>query len=720
MRRMWPLLLPILYYGPGIRGFPFSSTTASFSDVVISHLPNLLYLKQALQVWGVIPLWSPLVLSGTPFAANPLSGFWYPPGWLALLFAPPLGFNFLVIAHLLFGGYGVYRLLRVKGVGEQAALLAGVGFASLPKFAAHYGAGHLTLLYAVPWTPWLLWAWVAGPGRIRYRRAGLVLALIFLADVRWAAYAGGIGILWVFAHSRAFLEANDQLGRGSKAGSSGKALFRPVFGHLVLAAMLSAPLALPLWEFTRLTTRANLSAEDVLAFSLPPARLLGLVIPDFGGNPEWMLYPGGFIFALAFLVYFWPKARQAAIFWVWFLPLSLLYSLGEYLPGLSLLARVPGLSLLRVPPRALFLSGMALVILAAYAVDQIQGGLDKTAIRRGGLVLTALAGFALILAVGVRIITGAWLTNFLWGGIALVLALVWVLTGMHQKIPYTLWLLGILGLSLLDWGGVNQTLFAPRPSSQVFEQSRETAAYLAAQDLTFRTYSPSYSLPQQTSALAQLEMADGVDPLQLQAYAEFMVGASGVPDQGYSVTIPPYATGNPARDNAAYLPDPEQLGWLNVRYLLAEFDLVDQDLVLIDRFGSTRIYENVSFRPRAWVQASPGEVGSILRPAEISDWQPNQITLRAVGPGILVLSEIEYPGWEVRIDGQPADRLVISDLLRGVSLDTGEHEVAYQFRPTTVYLGTGLAVLALLFLFWGSFFPRHREKPPSIQNIHDN
>ncbi len=694
----WPFLLPLLYYLSGILRFPYASESASFSDVVISHLPNLIFLKKSLAVWGSVPFWSPLILSGAPFAANPLSGLWYPPGWLAVLLPVPLGFNLLVMAHLVWGAYGMYRLMQLEGVGSRAAILAGVGFAALPKLAAHYGAGHLTLLYAVPWTPWLLWAWQSGKTGGRYRRAGGILAMIFLADVRWAAYAGLLGVFWLFAHSRLPAWGITHENGIRRAARRVWVNFWEVVAHALIAALLAAPLALPLWEFTRLTTRARLAASDVLAFSLPPSRLLGFIFPDFGGNPEWMAYPGGFILALGLLAYTWPVVRREARFWIWALPVSVLFGLGEYLPGMSSLASLPGLNLLRVPPRALFISGISLIILAVYAVDHLLAGPDPHERRRAGLLLAGLAGFGLVTAVGVRAITGVWVQNFLWGGIAVLAGCLWLLAGLHSKVPPRVWFAGLVGLSLLDWGAVNQTLLAPRLPEQVYAAGADAAEILAGDDEFFRTYSPSYSLPQQTSAQVGIEMADGVDPLQLQAYAGFMAAASGIPTARYSVTLPPFASGDPSLDNAAYTPDLEQLGWLNVRYVLSEFDLAAEGLIFLRRYGPTRIYANSDYRPRAWVQAGPGEVGPIIGGAEITRWRPNQIRIKATGPGILVLSEIDYPGWQVQLDGKPTDMVVISGLLRGAALPAGAHEVLFQFRPITVYLGLAGSLAGLLIL----------------------
>ncbi|HJS28984.1 MAG TPA: hypothetical protein VJ768_05155, partial [Anaerolineales bacterium] len=159
VRRFAPyllLLLPLLFYLPSLLGFPYPAADAEFSDIAITHLPNYIFLKNSL-LNGVVPLWSPLLFSGTPFAANPLSGLWYPPGWLALLFSPLIGFSLVVMIHIVWGGLGMALLLRSQGLSLWASLFGALAFEALPKLIAHFGAGHLTILYALPWFPWLIW-----------------------------------------------------------------------------------------------------------------------------------------------------------------------------------------------------------------------------------------------------------------------------------------------------------------------------------------------------------------------------------------------------------------------------------------------------------------------------------------------------------------------------------------------------------------------------------
>lgn len=689
--RFWPIILPLLVLLPSIGAFPYPSETAKFSDLAITHYPNAEFLRRSLIETLRIPYWSDAILSGYPFFANPLSGLWYPPGWLALLFPLPLGLNLIVAVHILFGGLGLYALLKSEGLSNRAALSGGVAFAALPKLYAHYGAGHLTLLYAVSWTPWLLYASKRRANHSRWWKLaspGTLLALIFLADVRWFLFAWVLWIFYELAHNQIW---------GQWELRKGFDLARRLAGQNLLAGLLCAPLAVPLWEYTQYSTRANLSPGEALAFSMPISRLLGLLIPDPGGFHEWTLYPGAVVLLLALIALIGPVKGGRRVFWSGVCLFSLAYSLGAGLPLIKDLYRLPVLSLLRVPPRALFLSGMSLVVLAAIGLDRIIEGFRANNKRIANLTLLALVGFVSFLTLGVWLFTGGPPVNFIEGWVFISVSSLWILSRPRFASSPRIWYAGVLVIGLLDWSMVNTASFSPRPIEQVLSQGEGLAQYLSEQPGYFRTYSPSYSLPQQTAERYGLEIADGVDPLQLRAYNDYMARASGVPASGYGVTIPPFENGDPALDNASYLPDANLLGKLNVRYIAAEFDLASDGLVERARFGRTRLYENLNAYPRAWVEGGDalGEIGSEVT---IRSKTPDRLLINATGPGTLVISEIYYPGWEVWIDGQRGAIFPVEELLRGVELAPGEHEIDMRFRPTSLCIGFALFLLGLIIL----------------------
>ena len=77
--------------------------------------------------------------------------------------------------------------------------------------------------------------------------------------------------------------------------------------------------------------------------------------------------------------------------------------------------------------------------------------------------------------------------------------------------------------------------------------------------------------------------------------------------------------------------------------------------------------------------------------------------------GILVLSEIDYPGWQARVDGQETPILRANTVLRALPIQAGSHSVEMVFRPVSVYAGLVLSLLTLVVLAFGVLWLRKRD-----------
>jgi len=85
-------------------------------------------------------------------------------------------------------------------------------------------------------------------------------------------------------------------------------------------------------------------------------------------------------------------------------------------------------------------------------------------------------------------------------------------------------------------------------------------------------------------------------------------------------------------------------------------------------------------------------------PAQVRRPSPTQVdveveTSRA---GILVLSDAWYPGWEARIDDQPAEILRVDYVLRGLELAPGRHRIRFEYRPASLRYGLAASVAGLV------------------------
>jgi uncharacterized membrane protein YfhO len=52
--------------------------------------------------------------------------------------------------------------------------------------------------------------------------------------------------------------------------------------------------------------------------------------------------------------------------------------------------------------------------------------------------------------------------------------------------------------------------------------------------------------------------------------------------------------------------------------------------------------------------------------------------------GVLVLHDLFYPGWEVRVDDVRRPLLRANLLFRGVEVPAGRHRVIFEFRPLSL------------------------------------
>ncbi len=158
----------------------------------------------------------------------------------------------------------------------------------------------------------------------------------------------------------------------------------------------------------------------------------------------------------------------------------------------------------------------------------------------------------------------------------------------------------------------------------------------------------------------------------------------------------------------------------------------------VEDIGVTSVYENLRVRPRVWLVSEvatvpPEEVLRAIKESRLGDGRPFdparmalveeplqfkidnpdpqaiarvthsagtsvEIQTKSISPAFLVLSDVNYPGWEATLDGSPTHVFQTDYVLRGVLLPAGEHTVLFRFRPRSLHLGA-LMTCGAMFLF---------------------
>jgi len=687
-------LLPILLDPLAV---PFQPG-ADFTDLLVSHWPNAQYLRSSLHEWGQFPLWNSQILCGAPLVADPLFAIWYPPTWLTLILPISFAQNLSFWLHLILAGVGMFFLMRSEGASDKAAFAGGLLFGGSPKLVGHVALGHISLVSAVAWTPWVMLTLrraIVGlnlPWQNAVKRAalaGLMIGISFLADPRWLAP------LFLLGGSYAFKEFIFKR-REHGAGILRKALILGMF-CTIIALLIAAGQAIPLTQFALRSTRAHLLQDGGSFGALPADRLLGLLFPAYGGWGEWQVY-FGFI-GMALVLFGLLSKESGRLYWLGVALAGYALALGDATPLYGFLtATFPFMGWIRVPARFIFVSYLAMSVLAArglHALEAVRGGESRKLLR---IAIVGLAVFTSGIAIGALIlIRPEAISSQLTWWIPMLLA--WLMMGLvlmrkresQKNISRAAVLLaliiieiGIMDFSLLS---MHEKPFT-NPSTDLILEALDTE-----QDVG-RVFSLAYNIPQHIAAQMRLELADGVNPLQLQSTWDFMSQAVGFNRTQYSVTLPPFPDGLLQGADGSKL-DPVLLGRLNITHIVAATPLQADGLKLIGVWDNTYLYRNEFARPRAWVEVSDG----IRESAAIRLWSPNRIQIEVRGPGRLVLSEIDYPGWVVTLNGDSGVIEAHNGLLRSIELPDGSSMVEFHYQPWDVYIGAILTFMTVLILF---------------------
>jgi hypothetical protein len=742
--RTWPIgalaLSCVLFYWDTL-WLPADQIVAG-NDLTNMFLHWLRFAVSSVQR-GQFPLWNPYLFSGVPFVANPQPALFYPPTWLALLMPVSKAFGWMVVLHAWLAGAGMYAWLRSEGASVAGALVGAAAFTFNGYMFVRVYAGHLGVITTSAWLPLLLWSY-----RQVVRRRSWGLAVVGGLPVGLAILAGHTASFIYVALGLLAYVAFCGWERW-RAEPSARAVVLPVAwaGVMLLVGLaLAAVQLLPMAELTlRSTRQVSPSYEFAARFSWPPGYLLTLLVPNFFGEPvrsgywgdgvydEFIYYVGVLPLLLALLGL---RLRHRLTPLLCTLGLgALLLAFGGYGSLYRLFYRfVPLFNATRAPARAGFLFTLAATGLAGLAVTALQsaGAGEEDEDRGGGrerllrplnrpLVLGVTAMAVALMVVGF----GA----FAWGresnpaagrlwhlanqvtAFLLFFLLAAGLLAAWREAPlgrargpgFAVMALGLVVLDLWTFGG---GIVEPQPV-------RESAYW--------RGVSQAVADPQATRVLPWglsdfdqnggmafgLRSVFGYDPLVLQRYETFITSR---PDFG------------------ARTYDLLNAGYLVTAAALEESDERDAPQLVFGQ-SDVHVYERPTALPRAWITSRVEVVDDAAMLArvhepdfdprttalvdfplacesvvtddagqvEIVQYEGNRIVAQVVGGGgLLVFSEIDYPGWRATVDGNAVELVRVDYLLRGLCVPAGAHRVEMVYDPPLVKVGLVVTILAFL------------------------
>jgi hypothetical protein len=379
------------------------------NDATFVFLPHHLQVAKSLRAFGHLPAWDPTGFGGRPMIGNPQGGLFYPAAWLAWCLPYPAALCWLTVAHLLWGGAGVYLLARGQGLERWPATLAAGAFQTSPYLLAQMFEGHAPHVWSACWFPWAFLAYLDfRSGRSR----GLLALPPILALTALAGHPQECFLLVVALSVWASVDVVVLTrGRSLRAG------LRCLLGWctaLALGPGLAAIELVPDFQVLPWSSRAT----AVEAVSTLPRNYvlqlwggLQLFSPWALGGPADFFGPDNywetvFSFGLVSLVLIAvgtsaivrgrpPGGRPApaALGWVVLAVASAWFAAGPSLGLFSLFHNVvPGMGWFRVPGRSLFLTALAAAMLAGFGLQALARRLEEPALWRRFAVRLATIG----------------------------------------------------------------------------------------------------------------------------------------------------------------------------------------------------------------------------------------------------------------------------------------------------------------------------------------
>jgi len=89
-----------------------------------------------------------------------------------------------------------------------------------------------------------------------------------------------------------------------------------------------------------------------------------------------------------------------------------------------------------------------------------------------------------------------------------------------------------------------------------------------------------------------------------------------------------------------------------------------------------------------------------LRSIQLTAYEPNRLVYQTQSSqdGVVVFSEIYYPGWNVTVDGVKASYGRADYILRAMNVPSGTHEIIFDFHPKTLQTTETIATIGLILL----------------------
>jgi hypothetical protein len=698
--------------------------TFFYRDFGALGYPGAVFTRDSL-FRGELPLWNPYGHCGVPWLAQ--MGAWYPPGWVCYLLPLPWSENFPMLAHLAFGGVGMFWLMRRWNVGTFSAAFAAFAFVfNGVTFSCLIWGNYIASLAWLPWvTGSVIEAWRTGGRWLPFAALASAMQVLTatpeLTLLSWLFLAA----IWLSEIGRGALTALLTAGR--------------VCAVILLAAGITMIQMLPFFDLLAHSQRGSGSAGAAI-WSMPGWGWGNLIVPLFHGyqapQGTWFeqgqdflpsYYLGAGVLALAIVGALLSRNRVAMVITVmtlfcWIMALGPKGFLYEHIKSIF-----PPIGIARYPVKFTILTAFLVPLLAAWGIERL--GAPQTPSARRSLAVVAsmiLLGMAALLWFAKQFPLAldnwnatAW--NCLWRAILMLILLggVAVLPRWQSRSARTTIQVLVLALLPLDALTHSPNIAPTLPRSVLAPGIWQGSGKSAPPKLGEGRIMVSPNAEQQLlySRVADLS-ADFVGKRLAEWYNLNLL--DGIPKVTGAVTLRPAqfdlleqylyytADGHCGRGlvdflSAAWLSSPDNpTQWL-ARTNFLPFITAGQKPVFADDEKTLQAITAEDFDPREMVYLPESSRGTVSVAGQTTcvlshtDFGLNKVETdaSAAAPSLVVISQSYYHLWHAFLDGKSVPLLRANLAFQAVEIPAGNHHLQLVYRDPNLTVGAIISMLSL-------------------------
>ncbi len=679
-----------------------------WEDFIEQAYPKATFLANHIADFS-IPFWNSGTFNGMPFFADVQTGVFYPPNWLLAFGSGPLLpvglLQCLIILHVVFAQYSMYRLSRYMGAQRHAAVLAGVAYGFSGIIVCHMF--HEMMVYHAAWFPLVLM---------------LALKAMHRKSIRYMGWAGlSAGIMMLSGHPQMTLFCCTLIGLFALTDALVNKRMQSVSlvaGAIVLGGLIFAIQLLPSQELASLSERSEMTYEEASEGSLSWSGVLTAVVPGALGTsgPEQTAAPytaGPYYFYWETAFYFGIPVLMIAILafmssFKRYIPhlvcivFAIAFSLGDNFVVYRLFHELPFFEGFRMPARMMIGAALFVPLVAAQFFSSLS---QQTFHKIHTLVATGLLAACVFICsqflpeTASQAASSFHSTQLMVAIASVVVTFLLVLYGVrkHNMVISGVLLTALTFIGSVNiYGSFNNGTVNPMEAYKL-PASAEASLSGTKQDLfRIKIRERGFQMMKQNQGLVStVQTFEGYNPLLLKK----RIAPTGSFQGNLDALNIKYDIAPNAQGQMSFVERPDYFPRFWMVYdtaMVAETDVFDRmnagqfdikkQAVLTERFEKDLQLPG---------QQSGFPIGHSI---EVREYTNNKVILNVEtsSDGILSMSEVWYPAWKASTPDTELEVVQINYGFRGIPLTKGSHLITMEYSSSTFSTGAILTVVGAI------------------------